>query len=697
MSQPGEMRLRFDASEINGLAGRYSYARDEQALIEMRSSVQTAGFLDLDQLKQVALWKSPRVAGHVDKNDAAFVREMTGFALSARSERARIEALTLIDGVQWPTASVILHLFHRDPYPILDFRALWSVNLEVPTPYTFEFWWPYVEFCRATAKASGVDMRTLDRALWQFSKENQRVTAEESGVPEATAMPQAGSEADRIRRFAFDAIVKPKLAAGATEVAVRAGDVHSALRLHNQMPNVCSSIESRKFWGAHGLELVRREGPHRGSNAVYYFRPRDEAAGAALVTRESPQSSTAAAHASGSIARAAPAAGTVYWVSCVGQKRSSSAAAKDLYVSDWFTKARGYVESTGAPWFILSAKYGLVEPETVIEPYELTLNTLPVKERRRWARRVQQQIEDGGSLPSKVVILGGARYREFLEPYLRSAGVEVEVPMEGLRIGEQLSWLSRVASPGPGTRLEDLRRFYALLDELERRLGGKLTLAECHGRMPWPRRGVYVFFEEGEQRSDSGSGPRVVRVGTHALTSGSTSTLWGRLSQHRGVAEHGGGNHRGSIFRLIVGAAIKARDDMGEPRSWGIGTDAAAAGERLGLDAESVKRSEVTLERVVSEHISRMPFLYLAIDDEPGPNSLRGVIERNAIALLSNFGRNPLDSASHAWLGKASDRERIRQSGLWNSNHVDETHSETFLNALERLVAQSASLVGGSR
>ena len=67
-------------------------------------------------------------------------------------------------------------------------------------------------------------------------------------------------------------------------------------------------------------------------------------------------------------------------------------------------------------------------------------------------------------------------------------------------------------------RLSDLVRFYILLGSLEEKLGGKRTLAVCNGRMSWPTRGVYFFFEAGEERCDSGHGPRIVRVGTHALT-----------------------------------------------------------------------------------------------------------------------------------------------------------------------------------
>jgi hypothetical protein len=103
-------------------------------------------------------------------------------------------------------------------------------------------------------------------------------------------------------------------------------------------------------------------------------------------------------------------------------------------------------------------------------------------------------------------------------------------------------------------RLSDLVRYYDLLDRLEQKLGGERRLSECSGRMDWPKRGVYFFFEPGEERRDSGHGPRVVRVGTHALTTNSRTTLWNRLSQHRGVEKSGGGNHRGSIFRLIVGS-----------------------------------------------------------------------------------------------------------------------------------------------
>jgi hypothetical protein len=167
------MKIRFDEREIEHFAARYEYPQLEPDRQVLRSSVSLAGHLTLSQLQQLADWKSPRSAGHIKKNSDQFIQEVTGFALTAIDERSRIESLTLLDGVLWPTASVVLHFCHRDPYPIIDYRAIWSVSAEVPVPYTFRFWFDYVSYCREVAQRNHIQMRVLDRALWQFSKEHQ--------------------------------------------------------------------------------------------------------------------------------------------------------------------------------------------------------------------------------------------------------------------------------------------------------------------------------------------------------------------------------------------------------------------------------------------------------------------------------------------------------------------------------------------
>lgn len=77
------------------------------------------------------------------------------------------------------------------------------------------------------------------------------------------------------------------------------------------------------------------------------------------------------------------------------------------------------------------------------------------------------------------------------------------------------------------SRIADLVRFYTLVDRLKQRVGGTRTLASLGSFRDWPNRGVYLFFEPSETRSDSGEGPRIVRVGTHGLNQGRRSTLAG--------------------------------------------------------------------------------------------------------------------------------------------------------------------------
>lgn len=168
----------------------------------------------------------------------------------------------------------------------------------------------------------------------------------------------------------------------------------------------------------------------------------------------------------------------------------------------------------------------------------------------------------------------------------------------------------KAEKPVSHDRISDLIRFYQTLSQIEARVGGKRRLSECNGRMDWPERGIYLFFEEGETRTESGNGLRVVRVGTHALSPTSKTSLWNRLSQHKGPS-HGAGNHRGSIFRLLIGDALARCSPETACPTWGQGSSA-------GID---VRIRERALEKHVSSYIGQMPFLWLAVTDESGPDS----------------------------------------------------------------------------
>jgi hypothetical protein len=107
------------------------------------------------------------------------------------------------------------------------------------------------------------------------------------------------------------------------------------------------------------------------------------------------------------------------------------------------------------------------------------------------------------------------------------------------------------------------------------------------------------------------------------------------------------------------------------------------------MDRSVLASNEAALEIEVSQYIGAMPFLWLDVDGPGGDDNQRGYIERNSIALLSNFQCVPTDAASPHWLGRYSDREKVRRSGLWNSNHVDEAYEPGFLEVLCQLVEKT--------
>ena len=190
-----------------------------------------------------------------------------------------------------------------------------------------------------------------------------------------------------------------------------------------------------------------------------------------------------------------------------------------------------------------------------------------------------------------------------------------------------------------------------------------------------------------EARTDSGDGLRVVRVGTPRSQARLTNIALGAAgstSRH-----HDARRREPSRLRLSQAGRGGGHRATAVSRSRELGTGQTAP--------RDVRAREHHLECRVSEAIGRMPFLWIEVPDEPGPVSLRGVVERNAIALLSNYERPALDPPSRAWLGHGCPWEKVRGSGLWNKNHVDEAYDPAFLDALERLIANMGRIGSRSR
>ena len=128
-------------------------------------------------------------------------------------------------------------------------------------------------------------------------------------------------------------------------------------------------------------------------------------------------------------------------VSCVGKKTATAAMASDLYRSAWFLLAKEYCLSHGHQWFILSARYGLLDIKTIIEPYDLTLKECSQRYQQAWSQQVVRDIKKKIATTTTLVMFAGVRYRRVLYPSLRRYGYDIEIPMQGLGSGKQLQWL----------------------------------------------------------------------------------------------------------------------------------------------------------------------------------------------------------------------------------------------------------------
>lgn len=129
-------------------------------------------------------------------------------------------------------------------------------------------------------------------------------------------------------------------------------------------------------------------------------------------------------------------------ISCVKTKLPHRARAEELYTSTLFRGSLRYARSLNVDRiFILSAKYGLLDLDDEIEPYEETLKRKSAGVLRRWADSVLDELTKRTNLKTDhFVVLAGLPYRRFLTPRLAS----FEVPLEGMGMGAQLKFYTEL-------------------------------------------------------------------------------------------------------------------------------------------------------------------------------------------------------------------------------------------------------------
>jgi hypothetical protein len=167
-----EWALQFPIEKTRSYAARFPSDNDD-AVIAIGSAARDRGHYLRDEFISVCKWKSERSRSYAAKNTARAVKAATRVALSeASTERDRVKALRSLNGIDRATASVLLHLAYPERYPILDQRALQAFGVVVPrSSYSYRFWEAYLDAWRPLLAQAGVDGRTFDQALWQWSKE----------------------------------------------------------------------------------------------------------------------------------------------------------------------------------------------------------------------------------------------------------------------------------------------------------------------------------------------------------------------------------------------------------------------------------------------------------------------------------------------------------------------------------------------
>ena len=343
-------------------------------------------------------------------------------------------------------------------------------------------------------------------------------------------------------------------------------------------------------------------------------------------------------------------------ISCSSKKLNRRAKAEDLYISPLFQKSLRYAKCLKPDKiFVLSAKHHLLHLSKVISPYNLTLNDMYTDEIKKWSDIVLQQLRKVSDLnKDNFIFIAGSTYLEYIIPQIKY----YEIPMENMRIGEQLEGLT-----------DELKICdeCALLHQLFKTLP-KFSLP--FKKVSIPNNGIYILFEKGEVAHGTN---RIVRVGTHT----GLNQLHSRLIEHFLTK-----NKDRSIFRKNIGRAIlnKRRDPFIIQWEKDLTSKKAREEHAKSIDFKKQNRIEKIVSRFIQSYFS---FVVFPIADEEERLDLESKII-STVSLCNEC--QPSDN----WLGLHSTVNNIRKSGLWLKQGLWKTPlSKTDIKMLKHVVNRS--------
>jgi hypothetical protein len=264
----------------------------------------------------------------------------------------------------------------------------------------------------------------------------------------------------------------------------------------------------------------------------------------------------------------------VILIGCVRTKKAVASPASELFASPLFDGRRRYAAGSGRPWYILSAKFGLLAPSDVIGPYDVYLAAQSPEYQRAWGEFVVAQLEqhEHALRGRRIEVHAGAAYVDPLRGPLAAHGAVLAVPLARLRQGEQLAWYGRhhtgdssgprpLVSPPGGAREASAPGLARLLSDPSRALSPRELLGGGHDDLLVP--GLYSWWVDSQGAADLSCGLGLLvpdgliyagQAGATRWPSGKRTqgTLWRRIT-----GMHLGGAAEFSTFRRTLAAILR--------------------------------------------------------------------------------------------------------------------------------------------
>lgn len=306
-------------------------------------------------------------------------------------------------------------------------------------------------------------------------------------------------------------------------------------------------------------------------------------------------------------------------ISCTSSKKDYECEAKELYSNSLAFRLEYEIASKIAEKvYILSAKHGLISPNTVLAPYNYTLINKPKSVKVKWSNTVLNQMKQEVSLENdEFIIFTGKDYYG----YLLSSMKNYWLPLKGIRQGERIPALRNLLAFENETNL--CMAVHELFNKMPR-MNYKMI-----DKIPFDN-GIYVMFDNGQKY---GKFDRIVGIGTYT---------WDK---------------NGNIFRKNIGKALLNKSH--DPYLDIFTLDTSNEINRNKVDKE--KQIESSVSDYLRENIS---FTCFPVSKEEDRLRYKEAI----ISLLNNSNDFFPDKS---WLGKFSPVGKICKSGLWLSQGLD--------------------------